>query len=196
MTTDAFTGATILPHTPNTTLTFYGEDGKPVGTFDFSKTPITFTGDADAAAQLFVAYVKQHMHTEIADLQHQVNSLAKGRRPFTSKLADQVIKGQVKEIDRLIELIRAQRHEIAKLKAERLPDNMLASVQNQNYEQELADLRKGRDALKAGLNRCADIFTGYAQIHTAKGTEEARLKAERNMTYAQGCLDLIEQISS
>jgi len=42
---------------PANTVMFHDAKGQLIGTFDFSQSPATFTGDVDASAKLFVELV-------------------------------------------------------------------------------------------------------------------------------------------
>jgi hypothetical protein len=46
---------------PNDTTIRFCVGGKEVGCFDFGASPITFTGDADQSAQLFIAAIRHHL---------------------------------------------------------------------------------------------------------------------------------------
>lgn len=55
--------------TPSYTIKFFNDSGE-VGCFDFNKSPVTFTGDADAAAKVFIdLVVEKWMQSRIAKLQ-------------------------------------------------------------------------------------------------------------------------------
>lgn len=50
------TGSIVLlkDFQPQNRIAFYGDGDKLVGEFDFSRSPVTFTGDADASARVFI----------------------------------------------------------------------------------------------------------------------------------------------
>ena len=47
-------GFTFQAFKPPNRLSFRSDDNRIVGEFDFSKSPVTFTGDADASARVFI----------------------------------------------------------------------------------------------------------------------------------------------
>lgn len=53
----------LLGFSNNKILTFYGDNGEKIGEFNFNKIPITFTGNADESAQLFIDFVKNNYYT-------------------------------------------------------------------------------------------------------------------------------------
>jgi hypothetical protein len=53
----------------------------------------------------FARKLEEERDKAIADKQHYIDSLAKNKRPFSTKLTDEVIANQVKEINRLTALV-------------------------------------------------------------------------------------------
>ena len=52
---------------PSYTVSFH-RDGKHIGTFDFNQSPVTFTGDADASAKVFIDWVIQYFSGHVGDV--------------------------------------------------------------------------------------------------------------------------------
>lgn len=49
---------------PNYTMSFHF-DGEIIGTFDFNQTPVTFTGDADLSAKVFINWVVEYFDRHV-----------------------------------------------------------------------------------------------------------------------------------